>query len=719
MNPLPVPVVITAFEGDARALEQSLQLLSAQLPGVSIRILASDDAQIAAVARAAGIELLPLLPAHCPDDGYWCAVATALRSEAHPVLVLRCGTQLPAHWYARLQPARGQNELAALFPLGIRHPCTTVFQDTAHTPGLKIVELDTWICRLAPGRVYDLPVFSGWTAWLNPGLFPAGTCTSDTELALALIESGNLLLATDALAVDDSAFAAQQLPNLYPAWRDAMLQRHHLSGMRHAMTEISTRQENPPPDSPLSKPVRLHICHGWGGGLWRWVEDFVAADVDCFSLILRPVGELDGFGKTIVLHAADGSRLASWTLARPILSTALTHHEYQSLLQDILRDFAVSEVLVSSFIGHSLDVLRSGLPTTIICHDFYPLCPLVMATWQGPCTRCDDARMRDCLQHNPSRRFFDNEPLAYWQELRRQFLALAQQNVKHFVAPTPSAAQRWQALAPGLPASRFRVIGHGLPPVLLENLGRARKLPADGMQNSNLSRLKIVVLGNLEAHKGGELLLLALPALQEIADLVLLGVGEGGKAFEKCSDVTVLAEYRREELGELLAAHAPDLGLLLSTVPETFSYTLSELQAAGVPVAATALGAFADRIEQDRNGWLVETSSAALVALVQTLHQTPERITAVRSTLLAQAQRSTRDMVQDYNALDGMQPSRLSVVNPGTFPYPAPVVQVLPDASFRDALRGFARYTEGKIHGSPRIPPALKPLLLALLRLLA
>ncbi len=59
---------------------------------------------------------------------------------------------------------------------------------------------------------------------------------------------------------------------------------------------------------------------------------------------------------------------------------------------------------------------------------------------------------------------------------------------------------------------------------------------------------------------------------------------------------------------------APHMGLLLSIVPETFSYTLSEMWAAGIPVLATRLGAFGDRIRDGQNGWLEPIDAASILA---------------------------------------------------------------------------------------------------------
>ena len=248
--------------------------------------------------------------------------------------------------------------------------------------------------------------------------------------------------------------------------------------------------------------------------------------------------------------------------------------------------------------------------------------------------------MANCLQHNTAQRFFTVEPNDYWPVLRRHFVSGVCDRPVRFVAPTPSVAER------------FHTIPHGLSSALVAQCIEARSRERRDSRAGG-ERLRLVVLGSLEVHKGGQLLRAALPALGAMADLVLLGPGASGAAFEGQPGVHIVSGYRREQLGVLLAEQEADLGLLLSTVPETFSYTLSELQAAGIPVVATALGAFADRIVPRETGWLVQPTAEALIAQVRQLAAERQQITQVRARLLAQTPRSARDMVRDYTALHG------------------------------------------------------------------
>lgn len=702
-----VPVFVTAFSGDAPPLDALLQRLRVELPGVAVAILGSEDSKLEAVAQQHAVPLRNVLPQQADDTRYWCGVLDALEQEQGPLIVLRAGTQLPRYWYGRLLP-RAADVPAIQFPLGLRHPCSSIFADPAQPSGLDVDTLDTWLNCHAPGKVFDMPLLAGWTAWLQPQRCARIKAADDASLARALIEAGEQVLATDALAVDDSAFSPLALPALYPAWGSALLSHHPLAVMRHAMAERAGRVEMPPAELPRTKPVRLHLSHGWGGGLWRWVDDFSTADQDCHNFILRPVGEPDGFGKALQLLAAgDDGPLASWTLARPILSTALSHYEYAMLLRDIIATFHVNEIYVSSLIGHSLDALQSGLPTTLVLHDFYPLCPLIMASWDGPCSHCDDARMADCLQHNPAQRFFDQEPNTYWQGLRQRFVALVCEQPIQLVAPTPSVARRWQQLAPQLPAQRFHVIAHGLPAPLLQNIAEAHSQMEAAEPVAPDGRLKLLVLGSLEQHKGGRLLHEALPVLREHCELVLLGPGESGAAFLELSGVRVVPDYQRERLGELLAEQHADLGLLLSTVPETFSYTLSELQAAGIPVVATDLGAFADRIIVEETGWLIEPRAQALVTLLQALHADRARIARVRRVLLAQTPRGAVDMVHDYTALRSGLLAREVATRPRPWSVAHPEAEALvppvPEQSLVEAIQHSAQDHANALHSRSRL----------------
>ena len=715
-----LPLCLVAFSGEAQALAQALAVLP-RGPQWEITVLCSADPELEQLAAGAGLRCLPDLPAANSPGRYWCLVGSALRGSVGRCIVLRAGSLPASGWYRRF-PTH-EDDLAAVFPLSVRHPETAVFTSPEHNPSLSVEDIDRWLNVYTANATFDIPFFAGESALIDVERLGNTSAADDVELAERLREQGGLILATDTIFIDDRVGPPLALPaSIFPAWQTAITRRHPLTGLRHALTELSSRGEVPAAEVPRVLAARLHISHSWGGGLGRWVEDFVAADTGHRSFVLRPIGDLTAFGQTLALYSARNLTvpIRTWTLAEPILSTAIAHHEYRQLVASILAEFAIESVIMSSLIGHALDILQLQRPVIVVCHDFYPFCPPILATWETPCSQCDAARLRDCLQNNPGHRFFQFEQAPHWLALRAAFTrAVVQRNIA-LVAPSTSVATRMRSLVPEFREHPIQVIAHGLPQPMLASLAPVPVAAADP-QPGTAGRLRIVVLGSLDTHKGAALLQAVIEPLAEFATVELLGCGEGGVAFAGLPQVKISGGYAREELGARLAATQADIGLLLSIVPETFSYTLSELHAAGVPVAATAMGAFADRIRHGANGWLYAPEADALLDLLRALAANPQELARVRAAVATAKPRTAAEMVADYDQL-------LPDLH-GFLPRPAEAaaahldtasrnITINPEASFRDVFREFWDYARRKVHNTEKLPRRLGRVLLWLMKVL-
>ena len=60
--------------------------------------------------------------------------------------------------------------------------------------------------------------------------------------------------------------------------------------------------------------------------------------------------------------------------------------------------------------------------------------------------------------------------------------------------------------------------------------------------------------------------------------------------------LTIYGQYVDAELPRLIAEEKPDVLLFAAQVPETYAYTLSVALDSGLPIVATALGAFTERL---------------------------------------------------------------------------------------------------------------------------
>jgi len=368
---------------------------------------------------------------------------------------------------------------------------------------------------------------------------------------------------------------------------------------------IQSVSEFTEPDRPLT----LHITHSWGGGVERWIRDQCRGDGAGRHLRLAAGGRQDGreHGQWLRLFSglADATPLAEWLLAPAIADTVIDHAAYADLLDQIIQRYGVGRVVVSSLIGHSLDALRTGLPTLVMLHDFYPLTPLLH---EDPLDSLDaDGRLDlgTALARQRSPLLFEHDKAPHWQALGEAWVAAVQSPNLKLAAPTRHVADRWQTMT-GQRLPEIAVLSHGFTPAT--DWPEALSFePAAG------ERLRLVVVGRISEGKGLRLLDSALDALHPMAGVTLLGAGRDAHALFGRSGVDIVLNYQPETLPDLLQTLRPDAVLFLSTVPETWNYVLSEIRALGLTPIATRLGSFEERIEDGVDGVLFDPDPDALV----------------------------------------------------------------------------------------------------------
>ncbi len=393
------------------------------------------------------------------------------------------------------------------------------------------------------------------------------------------------------------------------------------------------------------RPVVLHLLHGWGGGVERFVRDLARADTERWHLALRADSDpaTRRHGVALALHL-DPARPAvrRWPLALPIEATAIQSDDYRAILQAVLRDWRVGGVVVDSLIGHSLDALRTGLPTEVVAHDYYPAWPVLHEDFGDPALALDAARLAQRLSDPTLELPFAQRDPQVWLALRSAWLAALEAADARCVAPSAGVRDNLCRLLPALARRPWTVIPHGLP-------ATTESIPAPPAPRPG--RLRVLVPGRIQGGKGEVLLTALAPRLPQGVELVLLGAGRAGMALFGRPGVHVLLDYAPGTLAARIAEIAPDVALLPSTVSETFSYLLSELWQLGVPVIATRLGSFAERIEPGRTGLLVDPEPTAVAALLAALRDDPSPLQALDRTAAARAVGSMDAMAAAHRAV--------------------------------------------------------------------
>lgn len=392
-----------------------------------------------------------------------------------------------------------------------------------------------------------------------------------------------------------------------------------------------------------NKPVQLHIMHSWGGGVERWVHDYCCADKKRTNLVLKSLGSPGTPVQKIGLYQniLDEELIQIWELTPYIYDTAIAHLEYNYILEEIIKTYQVSTILISSLIGHSLDALNTGLKTIFICHDYYPFCPAFFIYFKKICSHCTTQDLKECFQSNPYNYFFPMSSPEKWEKIRHYFSQLILQNEIPIVSPSQSVQKNLSFLDKKLHLGLFYLISHGIKPF--------RKIITIPPKYDSQDKLKILALGRIARHKGLDLFQEIAPEIVDIAEIFLLGYGEEGVELADLSSIQTIAQvYNREDLPEIVKKINPDLGLLLSVVPETFSYTLSELKMMGIPTITTNVGSFPERIIDQINGFLVPPDSHAIVAKIKELYKNQGIIRKVASTIQSESHKSLEAMVEDY-----------------------------------------------------------------------
>jgi len=562
-----------------------------------------------------------------------------------PVIFLRAGLQPSGIFLDQLTRIMDQaDQPLVLSALSNAETSTNPFAGLQAPEQKTEIDLEGMVNLLAPGNLHTLTEWTDHFAYLSAeavGLLAEKPDSS--TLMQQLLAVGGKLKVPDHLFIHDPDSRVFEKLSLQP----------HESVYPPPFSELSARLQEwinsgiavLPVAPGAGKPASLHITHSWGGGIAQWIKSFIETDSKHTHYQLRSENTQSNsaFGQKLSLYAGNELRcpIANWWLQPPIESIADTDVVYENIVSDICNRFEIGRVIVSSLIGHSLDALRTGLPTVQILHDHFPIWPMLGVNPEPYISGETGADLGKALsEHKKSRNFQDKDNLT-WSQIRESYLqALTKFDVK-VAAPGQWVLDLQNRLDSGFARLTSKVIPHGYP--ALPGLKPITPKPRED------GRLRMVILGRMQEGKGQKLLSLALPGLAEYVQVYLLGTGKPGEAFFGVPGVDVVIEYDRDELGGLLGTIGPDFAALLSVVPETFSYTLSELQQLGIPAIATRVGSFPDRVVHGETGWLVNADANAVVNQVAALCREPGQIDSVRQKLPSIKANTPRKMVNAYN----------------------------------------------------------------------
>ncbi len=566
----------------------------------------------------------------------------AAKFPGESLILVRADAELPPFWRERVTRALSLPDVAVASPLDNLDPLRSPLPPDASSDA-AFSDIDVVCYRHGDRTPLQWPTISPLlNAWNGAALKSIDFASLSANALPPALSPWRAMLIGDLYVADPSKpLRGPRAPK--PGEDDVPLSP--LGELRERVT-VALRETRARGYPGLDgKPVVLHVLHAWGGGTERFVRDLASVDTQRHHLVFIAHGNFPRrrFGESLELldGALSQPPLRSTLLPDPIASTRNTHPGYKNFLDGIVRDFSVDAIFVSSLIGHSLDALRTRLPTVHFVHDFYPMWPLLHRNLDDASLTFDAALMTRDLENADAGFEFAERDAAHWLALREQAADALIAASATLIAPSNAAMTLLLRLQPRLSLLSRQIIPHGTALPLTDI---AMPLTAPPRRD----KLRLIVLGRVRRGKGAALLRDLLPRVRDHAEIFLLGAGSESMEFFGMSGVHILLNYQHADLPRLLARVAPDAALMLPNIAETFSYTLSELNAFGIPVIATKLGALGERIRDGVDGFHVPPDAARIAELIAQLQMHRDGLDAARTTLVQTPHRSLETMLTDY-----------------------------------------------------------------------
>ena len=528
-------------------------------------------------------------------------------ADGHDVALLNSDTVVPHGWLRRLAAqAYSRPRVATVSPFSNNATICGYPSISGGPPafGLDVHALDAMCRTINVGRSVEVPTTVGFCMYIrraalnDVGVFDDVTFGlgygEENDFCLRAVERGwRHLLACDTYVFHKGnvSFGASSggkkqraldaLDARYPAYA-ATVARHvwldPADPARFALTAALLRVSG--------QPVVLMISHQLGGGVQRHVDELTA--------------RLAGTAHVLMLSASAGGVSLSVPSLQGHPAFRLAGERIEDLLV-YLRTVPLARVHIHHILGMDLDLaallhrLEVGYDITV--HDYFAICPqvnLLQGPQQNYCGEPGPAVCNACIAHRPN--YGAREILAWRRMHARLFLA-----ADRVLCPSEDVKSRLERYGLG----RNAVLAPH-EPVEAKTWTLRPARPAAGQ------KLVVAVIGVLAGHKGEvSVITLAEVAGDDIA-LQLIGYPERELPAAVAARIKLTGAYEEHELPGLLAKARPHVVWFPAQWPETYSYTLTAAIEAGLPIVATRIGAFPERLQGRPLTWLVDPAATAV-----------------------------------------------------------------------------------------------------------
>lgn len=296
------------------------------------------------------------------------------------------------------------------------------------------------------------------------------------------------------------------------------------------------------------------------------------------------------------------------------------HEEVENHFRDILNSFSPDIVHFHNIIGLSLGLIsiakQRGIKTVLTLHDNWGFCykNTIIKTEGEICQ--DFTRCKECMPY-----ISDENNRSIPIRIRQDFFKIIFRAIDEFISPSQYLAKNY--ISAGIPEEKMHVIWNGID---------VKKF-SDISKNPSNKGVRFTFIGHFGKHKGIDVLIDALPYLNNLNNFSVNLVGKGELLEGLKSKVqkiglsnTVTFWGRVDDIHEVY--RNTDVFILPSVWPENQPVTITEAMASKIPSIASNSGGVPELIEDGKTGYLFETGNSRDLAQKMSefiLH--PENIT--------------------------------------------------------------------------------------------
>ncbi len=547
------------------------------------------------------------------EDGKIKIINQGLQQSQNDVVLLEDCTIVTEKWLEKLQDcACSDKNIATVTPLSNDGRFSSVpvpFERNKLQENMTIDEMAKKIADSSQQEFQEIPVFDDFCVYIKRkvleeiGVFNEAyqeLRTAEIEFALRSLNGGYRHVLCDDTYIYQ--IEKKDFTDDFEAWDNTELEILEKNAPKYKEQLDFWYESNPTinicnrfilhEEGQKNRPNILCLLHDWIdiknnlGGTTLHVYDLIMSMRNLYNFhILAPEN-----GVYKLYSYFEDNEIVS-VFPQPIAFHPISFYnkQYKEMVEDIIDTYGISLIHIQHMKGHYFDIVdiikEKRLYTVLTIHDYYSACPVANKMYQNlekceettpdKCTTCLNCVLKQSVDVTKWRK--------NWKTLF--------QTVNKIIVPSNSAYQEIHKTFPDIEMS---IIEHGI------NIDQEKAEPLTQKKTYN-----VAFIGAIGLHKGSAILehLMNYKKLRNIRihlfGMIVSPYTKNTKYF------TNHGTYKRNELKQKLKENHIDLICLLSTCLETYSYTLTEAVACGIPVLAFNMGALGERIEKHHLGYTI------------------------------------------------------------------------------------------------------------------